>query len=589
MRLVLDFETYYDQEYTLKKMYTLEYIRDDRFLIHGAAVKVDEKETQWLQGDTLTSFIEDLPKDVELICHNTYFDGLILFHHYRFSPKVYRDTLSMARALLIHAPEHNLNYLCNLLGVGEKTPGVLHSTKGLRTLSAELAHQLGEYAINDVNLTDGLYEKLLPGMPEDELALVDLTMRWGCRPILQIDKPRILKAFKHAVRTRRAKIRASGATIDVLSSQVKFRELLEELGINVPYKTNKNGKQIPALSKSDLGFKEMIADNPEHISLFDGRMAAKSTLEVTRTRRLYKIGMKGTLPMPLKFYGAHTGRWSGTDGLNPQNWLRDSELRKSIIAPPGYVILVADLKQIEARINMWFCSELDWLSIFAEGKDIYKATAASHFGIPYEEVTKSQRFFGKTLELGLGYNMGWRKFRMQLALRGTFLTEEEAYRAVAAYRNKHSKLVRMWHHLTNCLSGMFQSEYVLSITPIVLNHEGILLPNGMRLDYAGLVPVDDGDWRYGLNGKSKKIYGGLMLENIIQALARIVLGEYLLKIEEAGITTVSSTHDEPIMIVREKDADEAVAKVKEIMTTPPDWALELPVAVDVGYAKEYSK
>ena len=589
MRLVLDFETYFDDDYSLDKLHTLEYVRDERFLVHGAAVKVDETATKWLPEKEIRGFVESLPDNVELICHNTYFDGLILFEHYGWVPQRYADTLSMARALFIHAPELNLDYLCSLLRIGAKLPEVLNLTKGLRTLPAEIALRLGEYAINDVDLTDELYNRLQPGLPDDELALIDLTIRWAARPTLQVDLARILRAYRTALRSRRARIKASGTTLQVLSSQQQFRDHLENLGVKIPYKLNPKGKSIPALAKGDLGFRQMIADYPEHKDLFAGRLAAKSTLEVTRTRRIYKIGSRGTLPMPLKYYGAHTGRWSGTDGLNPQNFTRESELRKSIIAPPGYVILVADLKQIEARLNMWFCSEAKWLAIFAAGKDIYRATAAAHFGILYEEITKAERFFGKTLELGLGYNMGWKKFRVQSALKDIFLTEEEAYRAVATYRNAHMFLREMWKFLTLSLYAMYQEDCNVEVGPVTLVHEGILLPNSMILDYSGLTPTEDGDWFYGLDGKRKKIYGGAMLENIIQALARIVIGDHLLAVEAAGITTVSSTHDEILALVREADADEAVKTVTEIMTTPPEWAPDLPLAVDIGYAKEYSK
>ncbi len=592
MRLGLDFETYYDDDYSLKKMHTLEYVRDDRFQVHGVAVKLEHLDTIWLPAEYIPSYLhalEETGNNIELVCHNTYFDGLILFHHYGYVPAVYADTLSMARALLIHSPEYGLDYLCNLLGIKGKIPEVLQLTKGLRTLPADIAQKLAEYAINDVDCTLELYDRFKPGLPESEIGLIDLTMRWACRPTLHVDLPRLAKAYRSAARTRRDRIKRSGTTLATLSSQPKFRGFLEALGVEIPLKKNKNGVMIPAFGKDDLGFRQMIADYPEHKLLFDGRMAAKSTLEVTRIKRIYRIGSRGTLPMPLKYYGAHTGRWSGTDGLNVQNFTRESELRKSIIAPPGYLILVADLKQIEARLNMWFCQQMNWLQVFADGKDIYRATAASHFGLSYDEVSKAQRFFGKTLELGLGYNMGWRKFRVQAALKNTFLTEEEAYRAVSAYRHNHHFLVEMWRFLSLSLFAMYQEGCCVEVRCVRLVHEGITLPNEMRLDYAGLTPTEDGDWYYGLNGKRIKIYGGKMLENIIQALARVILGDYLLAIEAAGITTVSSTHDEPIMVVREADVEEAAATVTRIMTTPPAWAPDLPMAVDVGWAKEYSK
>jgi DNA polymerase len=404
--------------------------------------------------------------------------------------------------------------------------------------------------------------------------------------VLHVDLPRAQQELENAENERERRIEASGYPLETLSSQPKFCELLESLEVQVPTKTNKNGREIPALAKNDLGFQHMIAQYPEHRALFDGRLAAKSTIDVTRIRRVIDIGSSGTLPMPLKYYGAHTGRWSGTDGLNPQNFRRKSELRKSIIAPPGYVLLVADLKQIECRMNMWFCKEVDWLAIFMEGIDVYTALASDHFGIPLDEVTEDQRFFGKTLELGLGYQMGWRKFRVQAALRGTVLTEEEAYRTVTHYRNSHRRVANKWPQLSNMLARMYQDCYTED-GPITYVHEGILLPNGMRLDYSDLTPHENGNWTYGKN--FTYIYGGKMLENIIQALARIVMGQHLLAIEREGIATVSTTHDEILMVVRETEAAATEARVREIMSTPPDWAPELPLDVDTGWAREYSK
>jgi DNA polymerase len=586
MRLVLDLETYYDDQYSLKKMHTLEYVRDERFLIHGAAIKVDDSPVTWYSESALKSFLEELPtQEVELICHNTYFDGLVLYHHYQFVPGRYCDTLSMARGLLPHAPSYELDYLCKLLRIGKKVPEVLGLTKGHRVLSSELFALLGEYANNDVELTLGLYEKLRPALPDDEMELIHLTLCWGCRPVLHVDLPRAQQALEVAVNEREAKIAASGQSLETLSSQPKFCELLESLAVQVPTKTNKNGREIPALAKNDLGFKNMVAEYPEHRALFEGRLAAKSTIDVTRTQRIIDIGSSGTLPMPLKYYGAHTGRWSGTDGLNPQNFRRGSELRKSIIAPPGYVILVADLAQIELRLNLWFCGETGWLELLNDDIDIYAASAANHFDVALEDVTYDQRFFGKTLELGLGYQMGWRKFRITSALKGIDLSEEDSYGAVTKYRNSHRNIANKWPWLSNMIVRMYQDCHIED-GPITYIHEGILLPNGMRLDYSNLTPYENGNWTY---GEHTYIYGGKMLENIIQALARIVMGQHLLAIEAAGITTVSTTHDEVIMVVREAEAEVAEAEVRDIMTTPPDWAPDLPLDVDTGWAKEYSK
>jgi DNA polymerase len=301
MRLVLDLETYYDDKYSLKRMPTLEYVRDERFLIHGAAVKCDDNDTKWIDGGELGEFLDQCT-DVTLVCHNTYFDGLALYHHYQFVPDRYCDTLSMARGLLPHSPSYELDYLCTALGIGSKIPEVLNLTKGQCVLSPELFAQLGEYAVNDVELTLGLYERLLPALPDDEMELIHLTLCWGCRPVLHVDLPRAQQELENAENERERRIEASGYPLETLSSQPKFCELLESLEVQVPTKTNKNGREIPALAKNDLGFQHMIAQYPEHRALFDGRLAAKSTIDVTRIRRVIDIGSSGTLPMPLKYY-----------------------------------------------------------------------------------------------------------------------------------------------------------------------------------------------------------------------------------------------------------------------------------------------
>ena len=117
----------------------------------------------------------------------------------------------------------------------------------------------------------------MPAIPEDELQLIDLTIKWGARPVLHVDLPRAEKALKAAIQARNSKIAASGTILDVLSSQPKFTKYLETLGIEVPLKDNGKGKMIPALGKDDIGFRQMMADYPEHSKLFKGRMAAKST------------------------------------------------------------------------------------------------------------------------------------------------------------------------------------------------------------------------------------------------------------------------------------------------------------------------
>lgn len=570
-------------------MPTYAYVRDPRFLTYGWAVKQDGGETHFLDDGAFREYLDMLRDlDVHVVMHNAYFDAFVLWHHYDYSPSLFIDTYSMSRALLPYLPSFSLDSVAKHLGLGTKIEGVLPSLAGKRELTPSEFEQLAAYAKQDADLTYDIYRKLAPAFPNDEFLLVDETVRWGANPILEIDVPRAQAALSAAEKERSALIEASGTTLEVLSSQPKFADYLEEHGVEVPMKENSKGELIPALAKNDLQFRQLYTQYPYITPILKAREAAKSTIDITRTERLIQVGQAGTMPMPLRYYGAHTGRWSGADGLNVQNLRRGSELRKSIVAPEGHVILVGDLSQIELRLNFWFCGQDDLLAVFARGEDIYKASAATHFGVPVDEVTFEQRFFAKTLELGLGYQMGWRKFRDTCALKDIHMSEAEAVHTVQAYRRSHWAVQAMWDRLRDLIPRMYSPDCHIELGPVTFRHEQIRLPNGLFLDYTGLEPTEGGQWVYGLQ-TPKKLYGGIVLENCIQALARIVMSGAILRARRAGLTVVSTTHDELLVVVPEDEAEAAQAALHEMMVAEVPWAPDLPLEAELGYAREYSK
>jgi len=592
-RLGLDFESYWAPKYSLKTMPTLEYVRDERFKIHGAAVKIDDEETKWVSEPDLSTLFGAIDwSTCDLICHNTYFDGLILFEHYRKIPARYLCTLSMGRAMFPFI-SHSLDSLGETLGVGRKTTGVLAKTKGLKTLTPELEEELGGYACQDVEVMMGVYDRLVEAFPQDELDLLDLTLRWGCVPTLRVDLPRAQAALNQTLVERKQTIEASGVSEKILGSNPQFAQHLISLNITPPVKISPTTNEPTyAFAKQDVSFIDLMADNPGLRSLWDARLAAKSNLLRTRTSRIIKIGEgssgAGTLPMPLKYCGAHTLRWSGQDGLNPQNFPRDSELRRSIVAPPGYRIVVGDLAQIELRLNFWFSGQNDLLDVFRTGHDIYKTTAARHFHCSYDEVTPGQRWFGKLLDLGLGYGMGAVKFRRTCALKGIYMTELEAADAVQNYRYAHNMVRQAWRTCTAAIYTMYHGREG-SIKCVGIRKEAIVLPNGMSLSYPNLTPHENNQWTYG-GAKPKKIYGALLLENIIQALARVVLGEMMLEIQRhPDINIVSSTHDEIIALARAEKADWALDYMLGVMGQSPDWAPDLPLCGEGAHETYYCK
>jgi DNA polymerase bacteriophage-type len=585
----IDFETYYDSEYSLKKMATVLYVRDPRYKTLGVSVAVEDETPQFLSHDELIAWAATIDwSQACAIAHKTLFDGLILAEHYSIFPARYVCTESMARALL-PIDSVRLKRVSEVLGIGAKGDALV---PGSDVVSQELI----DYANNDVVLCRKIDQLLRPLMPARELDLLSLTLRWGCVGTLRLNSARLEVALDEATTARNAAIAASGYTEAELTSRPSFAKILRDLEVTVPIKTSaRTGEDTEAFSQNDPEFIELMLAYPEHAALWAGRKAAASNIAVNRTEKLLQVSRlgDGTLPMQLNYYGAHTGRHSGAGGLNVQNLPNGSATRTAIEAPPGYVICVVDSSQIELRTNMWFCGQLDRLAAIVAGRDPYIEEAAEQYHIPYEEVSKDQRRFGKAAQLGLGFGMAHVKFRRYcasgpLGMAPIYISDEESWRGVNSYRTRHNCVVTMWRILTDALAAMMMPNCDIEIGPVRLQHESVLLPNGMTLDYSGLRPNEQGGFSYGVDKKTRYIYGSKFLENIIQAFARVIVMEQILTIDER-YPTQSSTHDEAIYLAPEAEADEALAFGLKVFSTTPSCAPGLTLAAEGGYAHNYSK
>ena len=324
--VTLDFETFYDTGFSLSNLTTEEYLRDARFQVIGVGIKIEEGETKWYSGNEVNEALHNIDwKNSALLCHNTQFDGGILSFRYGIIPSLYLDTLSMARA--IHGVDvgGSLAFLVEKYNLGVKGTEVVQA-KGKRLedfTPIELSAYAG-YCKNDVELTYKLFEIFAPLFPETEIHLIDLTLRMYTDPLLEVDDA-LLQARLEEVKQLKADLLASlmiklecKDTEEVrakLASNKQFAELLQELGITVPTKISPTtGKETYALAKGDQGFLDLC----EHEDIFIQelcavRLGTKSTIEESRIERFIGIGArnKGKLPIPLKYYGAHTGRWAG--------------------------------------------------------------------------------------------------------------------------------------------------------------------------------------------------------------------------------------------------------------------------------------
>ena len=413
----LDFETYYDQQFSLSKITTEEYVRSPLFQTIGVGVKVNEEETIWYTGDDagVASFLGSYDwGNSALLAHNALFDAAILNWRYNIKPKAILDTLSMARA--IHGTEvgNSLAKLSLFYELGVKGTEVVDARgKRLEDFSKTELDAYGDYCRNDVELTRKLFMKLAPHFEFKELKLIDITIRMFTEPSLILDA-NLLRQHLAEVKYRKELLleEAGVETRDDLMSNNKFAEILRGLGVEPPTKISlMTGKETLAMAKSDEEFKALLEhENFQVQALVAARLGNKSTLEETRTERFMGIASRGLMPVPLQYYAAHTGRWGGADKINLQNLPsrgnNANKLKFSIKAPEGYYLIDSDSSQIEARVLAWLSGQDDLTEAFRNGEDVYKIMASAIYSKGIGEVSASERFVGKTTILGAGYGMG---------------------------------------------------------------------------------------------------------------------------------------------------------------------------------------
>jgi len=617
--ITLDFETYYAKGLGFKTQTTEEYVRDRRFEVIGVGVKIDDLQTTWFSG-THAEIKQHLMKidwdDSALLCHNTLFDGCILAWHFGINPAFMFDTLCMARAIHGVDAGGSLKALAMRYGIGEKGDEVIHA-EGKKRLdfSEEELQRYGEYCKNDVDLTHKLFHILASAFPPAETKLIDMTLRMFTQPVFHVDDALLQERLidlqeekMELLHTLMDKLQCKDeeAVRKKLASAKQFAAVLEGLGVKPPMKVSpRTGKDTYALAKNDEGFLALTEHEDEFVQhLCAVRLGTMSTLEESRIQRFIDIGKrnKGRLPIPLKYYGAHTGRWAGSDKVNFQNLpSRDKKkktLKNAVIPPDDFVVINCDSSQIEARVLVWLAGQEDVVKQFANGEDVYSAFATKIYERPISKENPVERFVGKTCILGLGYGTGALKLQHTLKTSppGAIVTEAEAKSYVDTYRDTNDKVIQLWRDGDKVIADLaywgdtkpytYGKHKCLKITK-----EGVHLPNGLMIRYPELKKdTEESKTRYIY--KSRKgpvsIWGGSLVENVVQALARIVVGEQMLKIEER-YRVVLTVHDAAVIVVPEAEKDEAMKYVIECMSVPPDWAKGLPVACEAKYGHSYGE
>lgn len=697
IEITLDFETYYckKSKYSLaaKGMTYEKYIRDNKFEVIGLAVKVGNRNTEWLSPHEIQDWINHIEvaygwENVRLIAQNAVFDASILGLKFNVYPGQIADTMLMSKAVqqwdgnsldvITRQLRTKYGWICVQNNDGSTWVGSatgeneqlkqfavdkgteVHDADGkhLCDFTDEAYDAYAQYCITDVDLTWSAYRFFLDyyGFPEQEIDVMTTSIEMYTYPVMELDTKVLEEVKANVNQLREESLARAGVTLEEVRSDAKFAEALMKLGVEPPTKINTKGEVKYAFAKKDLEFLKLLEHEDEGVrELAQARFDNKSSQAVTRVEDFLSKAERGKLCVGIEYYGARTGRFGGFEG-NLQNlnrnkvvgkdtpygrlvfykgkvdrfmklgsdgkvllaragWVENDEdelhevgLRDSVKAPKGKTLVVNDLSQIECRILAYTAHEQWVLDAFVAKKDIYKAQASKSFGVPYEEITKSMRFVGKSQILGLGFQAGENGLRVVLGKRSEDFSSEELQGWVKSYRASVPNIVAFWRKYKAVLRAMVQGMNVSIDDKGILQLEGncVVLPNGMKLVYREMRcdKNENGFDQYvywGRNIRTKKpdwenTFEGRMVENAVQALARIVLttqmGWIKAEFRKRGWSRddahlAMQVHDELIVCCREDIAEEVLEIMQHYMAKPPHWASDLPLGSDGDIAKRY--
>lgn len=674
--LFLDFETYYDREYSLKKMSPANYILDPRYETIMCAVKAVSDTLpvphSVVDGPDFQEWIDQYPpEDTTTVTFNALFDNAILSWRYGYVPHTMIDAMAMARTLLGHELNRfSLAHIAEHMGAPPKMTTIndVLAMRRADILSQPLLWEaFKRYAIHDNELCEMIFTKLYDRMPWSERRLMDMVLRCCVEPKFVVDTA-LLEGHIADVKEAKEQLMLAAGSVDksTIMSSSKFQAALEALGVDIEYKDSPTAKdeygdpkRIPAFSKTDEFMETLMnGDDPMVAALATARIGLKSTLEETRSQKLMSIGMLpwtvqqrartiihdafapddaplphgfGLMPMPLRYGGAHTHRLSGDWGLNVQNMPTvrgskgKSKLRLSLRAPEGHTVVTCDLGQIEARLVAWICGAKALVEEFALKLDPYNKLAGEIFGRPVNRklvgtVDEIMGFIGKTGILGLGYGCGKENFNT-MVLRSArsqgvdisqIYTREIGDKGVDAYRKRYFQIPVAWRKLGNMIAMEWLNPGMKEVNfgPVTIGHGVVRLPSGLNLSYAEPTARNvqkrnpktcEVEWsvehRYRYGKMWHRLYGPKLLENIVQALARIIVMNAALRIRDRGKTRpypdayrfVLQAHDELVFIVPNEELDFAKTLIHTEMVRPPSWGRDIPLTADVGTGASYGE
>jgi DNA polymerase len=680
--LVLDFENYFDTEYSMRKMSTIEYIEDSRYECLGLAALCCQpgKETRATFDHDAAGLLDRCQavygKNLEgctVVAQNAKYDVTILVRKYGICPPYVIDLLGLARALY-PGYRNNLASICkredlpakgdtnqfkglrweSRVGPPQLPPTTITRKKDKRTwipvpghegwvqewvcggLDAEQRRALAEYAENDAAQEWAAFKLYLPRLsnPTVELRVMRQTLGLYWYPCIEVDQD----LGEELATAMEAKVDEAAESVGLTPKRMRSDGFMQDLQVALgdePVPTKQGKKKILlAIAKEDPGREYLLHhDNPEVRALMEAYIAVKSwPLHSKRVRRIMAQAMAagGLLPVPLKYMGAHTGRWSGDEKINLQNLSKRTlielllRIRSLLIAPEGMRLVVTDASQIEARVLAWIAEQLDLIEAFARGTPIYCQFASEVLNQPVRKATDDDppdlvatltrhRNMGKVGVLGCGYGMGApRCYDYARQVYRVDIDEDTSDAIVKHYRKKNDRIVAFWRELENAMK--FVVRYPHETTELsqgrlrLYNDDGtaiIRLPNSRELYYHGM-KITKTTWsgsdrlrdqlRYPdplKPGKFNNVWGGVLTENIVQAMSRDILAEAMLLADEwggaIGMRVGHHVHDEMIGVCPAEHAERGLEIQVEALRTVPAWAEGCPLDAEGEIKVRYGK
>ena len=626
--ITIDFETYYGKDLSLNNMTYEDYMTSPLFQVLCVGVKVDHGPTEvvWGMEAMQERFNELFPPGNHntVICFNAFFDGPILEWMFHVEPKEYLDPQAMSR-LLYPSNSNSLASTTQLVFPNDKSirkTYELENFKGVRRedFTDEQKETMSTYCKNDVDITHAITWVMLKWVPNQELQVISLTTKMYTHRPWTVDTDLLIDFIDKEKTQRQERIKASGLSASILASSDQLAAWVLKQGIEFekidsPTKRNPDHKKWPFAKDSDE-FIDLQKRHPEHKAVWEARLAVASNINLTRAERIINhqryhkdFNPNQRLGAPLSCYAAHTHRWGGTNRINLMNLPRGSDLRKALIAPEGYQVVVHDQSNIEARILAYLaqCTALN--DMYKNKEDVYCKFGEIIYKRPIIKGKDTlERYVAKTCVLGLGFQVGPKTLQRTL-FTGTPsvpMDFSECLNLVRTYRTTYKEIPRLWgaaKHALIAMTTLIPESKPLDWGPIKIHSRALELPDGTYLQYPRLratePDISTGELTGGLvywNGKfDKHTFPGSMVENVCQALARIIIADNFitasrwLKEHNAGEMALL-VHDELVAIVANEHVDAYQEYTNTIMRVTPKWAdASLTLDVESGHDRCYSK